>query len=68
MASVSILVFVGSRQCQRHGEAVLQQWRLYIYTSEGNVSDCVHYRVRAPFVDGDLNPDIDGIGKSNVVF
>jgi hypothetical protein len=40
----------------------------YIYTSEGNVGDCVHYMIRDLFVDGVLNPEIDGIGKANVAF
>jgi hypothetical protein len=35
----------------------------YIYTSEGNVNDCVKFMKRRFFTDGQLNSDINGLGK-----
>ena len=39
----------------------------YIWTVEGNVDDCVHFGYRDFFVNGVLNPDLDGIGNSSVL-
>jgi hypothetical protein len=40
----------------------------WLWTSEGNVGNCVQFMRRDLFVNGVLNPDINGIGKSNVAF
>ena len=45
----------------------------WLYTSEGNVTqgdgrDCVDYKTRDLYVNGELNPDIDGVGDISVAF
>jgi hypothetical protein len=40
----------------------------YIWTSEGNVGDCVRFMRRDLLVDGALNPEIDGIGNLTTLF
>lgn len=40
----------------------------YVWTSEGNVGDCVSFMRRDLFVNGVLNPDINGLGKTQVAF
>jgi len=39
-----------------------------LYTSEGNVDDCVRYMVRPIYVNGAFNPEFDGVGKASVAF
>jgi hypothetical protein len=40
----------------------------YIWTSEGNFDDCVRFNRRDFFVDGQLNPDINGVGNVDALF
>jgi hypothetical protein len=40
----------------------------YIWTSEGNFDDCVRFNRRDFFVDGHLNPDINGVGNYDTLF
>jgi hypothetical protein len=40
----------------------------YIWTSEGNFDDCVRFNRRDFFVDGQLNPDINGVGNLDSLF
>jgi hypothetical protein len=47
--------------------AVSNDYR-YIWTSEGNVDDCVHFMRRDFFIDGSLTPSIYGIGEADKVF
>ena len=47
--------------------AVSSDYR-YVWTSEGNVGDCVAFKQRDFFVNGKLNPDINGWGSITVMF
>jgi hypothetical protein len=40
----------------------------HVYTSEGNVGDCVRFNRRDLFINGVLNSKINGLGKVNVAF
>jgi hypothetical protein len=40
----------------------------FIWTSEGNVSDCATFKRRDFFTDGQLNPQINGAGNADKLF